>query len=76
MELGENLSGSAYLDFLTAPSPEELKAQIRMLRTPHKLVSIYAAGSVHVAWILPMFPNEVERIKKRGRPPLKKDGVT
>jgi hypothetical protein len=72
MEFGENLSGSSNLDFFTAASPEELRDKVRALRTPHKLVALYAAGNVHVAWILPLFPSEVERIKKRGRPPLKK----
>lgn len=76
MDFGLGLNNSANLDFITAPSPEELRDQIRTLRTSHKLFTIYAAGNVHIAWLIPLIPGEVDRVKKRGRPPLKKDGVT
>lgn len=72
MQLGDSLSTNQHIDFLTAQSPEELRAQIRALRSPNKIIGVYAVGSSHVAWIVPMFPDAVEQIKKRGRPPLKR----
>lgn len=75
MQIGDNLSGSQHIDFLTAQSPEEMRAQLRAMRSPHRIVGMYAVGSAHVAWIVPMFPDAVEQVKKRGRPPLKKNGV-
>jgi hypothetical protein len=60
--IGDNLSNYANLDFLTGSSPEELKAQLAQIRLPHKIVSIYGAGTTHVAWVVTSQP-----IKKQKR---------
>lgn len=55
-QIGDNLSNLAGLDFLTAPSPEELKAQLAQIRLPFKLVAIYGGANYHIAWLVPTQP--------------------
>lgn len=43
--LGDNL------DYIEAMSTRELLAQIKKIRLPVRIVSIYSYGSVHIAWI-------------------------
>jgi len=61
--LGENLSPYKNLDFFTAQSPEELKAQLGQIRLPYKIISIYSVGGAHVAWVNLTRP--VKKIKKK-----------
>lgn len=49
--LFDDLSGIKFLDFFVGNSPEELKAQIDQIRLPAKIISIYAIGSRHIAWV-------------------------
>lgn len=39
------------LEFISADSPEELRLKLREIRLPTRLITIYAVGSKHVAWI-------------------------
>lgn len=50
--LFENLNSTGdSLNFLTGDSPEDLLSQIKQIRMPVFIVSIYAVGSKHYAWI-------------------------
>jgi len=50
------------LEFLEALSAEELKKQIQSITLPTKIISIYAIGSRHIAWI--QTTAKVQKIKK------------
>lgn len=48
----ENLNSvGATLDYIQASSPEKLLENIRKIRLPVRIVTIYTYGSVHIAWI-------------------------
>jgi hypothetical protein len=64
MSLGENLSGYKTLEFLTGKTPDELKEQLLSIKLPYKIVSIYAVGSSHIAWIVPTV--QLKKITKKG----------
>ena len=49
--LGENLSSYQNLEFFSGKSPEELKKQLEQIRLPYQILSIYAVGGAHVAWV-------------------------
>lgn len=51
--VGDNPSGMEIPQFFTAPSPQELREQLRAIKTPYKVISIYSINSAHVAWIIP-----------------------
>jgi hypothetical protein len=51
MEFGTNLSNHQFLDFLSADSPEGLKEQLDQIKLPYQVLSIYAQGVKHVAWL-------------------------
>jgi hypothetical protein len=60
--LGDNLSNYANLDYLEARSTEELLRQLQQIRLPHKIISIYAYGNKHVAWV--SLTQKIKKIKK------------
>lgn len=39
------------LDYILAPSPAELLAEIKKVKLPLSIVTIYASGSNHIAWV-------------------------
>jgi len=49
--LGTNLSSYPHLDVFKARSAEELKVTLDSIRLPYKIVSIYAQGNIHYAWV-------------------------
>ena len=49
--LGTNLSNYPHLEVLQARSAADLKAQLIQIRLPYKILSIYAVGSMHFAWV-------------------------
>lgn len=63
--LGDNLSTYPNLDVLTASTAEELLAQLKQIRLPYKLVSIYGLGSKHFAWVSLTQP--IKKIKTKGK---------
>ena len=47
-----NLNGTAEtLDYLQATSAANLLEQIKQIRKPMRIVSIYVQGQIHFAWI-------------------------
>jgi hypothetical protein len=48
----ENLNNLGKLTFLQADSPEGLEAQIKSIRLPVRILSLYFADGMHVAWIM------------------------
>jgi hypothetical protein len=40
------------LDYIQATSPEKLLEEIKKIRLPVKIMTIYSYGNVHIAWIL------------------------
>jgi SOS response regulatory protein OraA/RecX len=52
-DLGDNLSRFGNAIFLSGASPEELQRQLQELRIRYEIISIYAQGSNHIAWINP-----------------------
>lgn len=60
--LFENLNGLQNIDFLVGDSPEDLRAQIRQIRTPVKELGFVVQGSKHIVWLLPLNP-----LRKRTR---------
>lgn len=40
------------LEYVEAMSTRDLMAQLKKIKLPTKIISIYAYGSVHVAWIM------------------------
>lgn len=58
----ENLNQYANIEFLTASSPEELKAQILQIKTPIRIVQMYAAGTRHVVWF--QTSDKINKVKK------------
>ena len=47
-----NLNGSAEtLNYLQALSADKLLEQIKQIRQPIEIISIYATGQIHFAWI-------------------------
>lgn len=51
MEGFENLNGYQNIEFLVGSSPEELKAQILQIKGQLEIITIYAIGARHVAWV-------------------------
>lgn len=51
MDLGANLSPYRGLTFLVGNSPEQLLEQLSSIKIQYKILSIYAQGANHVAWI-------------------------
>lgn len=49
--LGDNLSGHKNIEYLTGMSEEELKTQLLQIQLPYKIISMYAVGQKHVAWL-------------------------
>jgi hypothetical protein len=47
-----NLNPYESLEFVTGESPDDLLRQLKMIRTPIKLVAIVPYGSRHVAYIM------------------------
>ncbi len=65
MEFLENsLSENAKIQHLTASSPEELTEQLRQIKLPFRIVTIYAQGGAHIAWIIPTMPI-VKKVKNK-----------
>lgn len=61
--LGDSLSDKKNIEFLSAPSPDALRDQLRQIKLPYKLVTIYAQGGAHIAWIVPTLP--VQKVQKK-----------
>lgn len=51
LEFG-NLSPYGGLEFLSGNSPEELQRQLKSIRSPIKILSMYASGQNHYVWFL------------------------
>lgn len=54
--LSESLSENSRIEFLTGNSPTELQEQLKQIKLPFRIVTIYALGGSHVAWIIPTLP--------------------
>lgn len=50
-DLGTNLSNYPNLDVLSDRSEQGLLDQLKQIRLPHKIITIYASGSRHFAWV-------------------------
>jgi len=66
--VGDNLTSYPNLDFIEGKSPQELKDLLTQIRLPHKIISIYAMGTRHIAWITISRP--IKKINNKGE----KDG--
>lgn len=64
--VGTNLSNHPNLEFLEADGPTQLLEQIRQIRLPFKIISIYSNGRRHYAWV-----DLTQPIKKK-KVPLKR----
>jgi len=62
MEVGDNLSSYPNLNFLEGKSPQDLKEQLDQIRLPYKIISIYMAGSRHIAWV--SLTKQIKKIKQ------------
>lgn len=60
--VGDNLSAHKNIEFLYGNSPEELRDQLAAIQLPFKLITIYALGGRHYAWIVPTV--KVTKVKK------------
>jgi hypothetical protein len=49
--LGDSLSRFGNINFLIGDSPEDLQRMLREIRIPFQIVSMYAQGTKHLAWI-------------------------
>lgn len=59
-DLFESINSNTHtLDYIVGDSAEELKALLKKITLPTNIVSIYAVGSKHFAWI-----NTAAKIKK------------
>jgi len=65
MSLGDNLSHHKNLQVLSASTATELEGLLRSITLPFSLLSIYAQGTRHFAWIVPSRPIKVVRKKKK-----------
>ncbi len=54
--VGENL------DYIQAVSPAALRDELKKIRLPMKILSIYSYGSLHIAWI-----QTQAKIKRKGK---------
>jgi hypothetical protein len=50
-DLFDSLNGLQNLTYLTGNSPEEIVTQIKSIRLPVRIISIYAMGSKHICWV-------------------------
>lgn len=50
-DLFDNISDTQYVDYIAAQSADELLSQLRKIRLPVQVISIYANGGTHFAWI-------------------------
>jgi hypothetical protein len=50
-DFGDSFSRYGEITFLLADSPEEMQRMLRELRIAYEIVSMYAQGTKHVAWI-------------------------
>lgn len=50
-DIGANFSPYQGLEFISAASPEELHATLKGIRIQFRILSIYAQGAKHIAWI-------------------------
>jgi hypothetical protein len=65
--LGDSLSENSKIEFLTGNSPDELQAQLKQIKLPFRIVTIYAMGGAHIAWIIPTNPiKKVSKTKNKG----------
>jgi hypothetical protein len=63
--LGDSLSENSKVEFLVGNSAEELRIQLAQIKLPFRIVTIYAMGGSHVAWIIPTLPiKKVIKTKK------------
>jgi hypothetical protein len=67
----ENLNNLQKVQFLSALSPDDLQAQIKSIRYPMALLSIYFANGRHVAWFL----TDAKIVKKTGKEKPPTDGT-
>jgi hypothetical protein len=49
--MGDSLNRYGNITFLLGDSPDQLQAMIQEIKVPIEIVSIYAQGNRHVAWI-------------------------
>ena len=52
-------SDGVYLDFIINDTPEALLRNLKKIRLPMRIVTIYPVGSKHIAWI-----QTTEKIRK------------
>jgi len=69
MQLGDNLSHHKNLQVITASTASELATVLRDIQLPFSIISIYAQGARHYAWIVPSRP--VKIVPKRVPKPKK-----
>ncbi len=63
--LGDSLSENSKVEFLVGNSAEELRIQLAQIKLPFRIVTIYAMGGAHIAWIIPTLPiKKVIKTKK------------
>lgn len=58
----DSLNNLEKLEFLVGDSPESLKAMLKSITLPVRLLSIYAVGTKHIAWI--MTDARIKKVKK------------
>lgn len=58
-----NFNNYANLDFLSAKTPEELRALIVKWRGQLRVVSLYFDGQNHIAWVQTNFPMKKTKIQ-------------
>lgn len=63
-QLGDNISSHKNIQVLSASTAVELSKILGSIQLPISIVSIYAQGSRHYAWIVPSRPVKVVRKKK------------
>lgn len=62
-----NLNPYGGLQFLVGNSPEQLVEQLAQIKTPIKIISMYAMGQNHIVWFLADVKiNKVKKGNKNG----------
>jgi len=62
--VGDNLTSYPNLEHFSADDPKGLKDQLDQIRLPYKIISIYASGVRHVAWVSLTNPIVKKTLKK------------
>jgi hypothetical protein len=61
--MSDDLSNYRNLDFLVGIDAADLKRQFDNIRLPYKIISIYAQGTRHYAWVLLSAPIRKKKVE-------------